>query len=116
MSKLLALLSALCTLAAEILHGRRKRAAAAQQAAITEAVHTGNAEEVTRIHTGLLKALLLGAGLTLGALGCTAKPEVVIVNPPMVPVRLIHDGTPGWWLSDALYEATLLKLNSHTNP
>lgn len=43
--------------------------------------------------------------------GCAEpKPRLLIINQPMAPIRLIHEGTPGWWLSDALYEATLLKL------
>ena len=63
----------------------------------------------------LLTALFLGllpASILLS--GCSAEPPLVIVNQPMVPVRLEHEGCPGWWLSDALYEATLLKLNELT--
>ena len=63
----------------------------------------------------LLTALFLGllpASILLS--GCSAEPPLVIVNQPMVPVRLEYEGSPGWWLSDALYEATLLKLNELT--
>ena len=59
----------------------------------------------------LLTALFLGllpASILLS--GCSAEPPLVIVNQPMVPVRLEYEGSPGWWLSDALYEATLLRL------
>ncbi|MGN0886409.1 MAG: hypothetical protein ACI4RT_05355 [Candidatus Spyradenecus sp.] len=55
------------------------------------------------IFLGLLPASILLSG-------CSAEPPLVIVNQPMVPVRLEHDGCPGWWLSDSLYEATLLRL------
>ena len=64
-----------------------------------------------------LAALSLFLGLLPASIllsGCSAEPPLVIVNQPMVPVRLEHEGCPGWWLSDALYEATLLKLNELT--
>lgn len=60
-----------------------------------------------------LAALSLFLGLLPASIllsGCSAEPPLVIVNQPMVPVRLEHEGCPGWWLSDALYEATLLRL------
>ncbi len=48
----------------------------------------------------------------LALAGCAEPPpRLFIVNQPMAPVRLIHEGAPGWWLSDALYEATLLRLD-----
>ena len=50
--------------------------------------------------------------LLLPLVGCArTSREVIYVNQPMAPVRLIHEGAPGWWLSDALYEATLLRLD-----
>ncbi len=55
----------------------------------------------------LLRVLLILLFVSLGSAGCT---ETLIVNQPMVPIRMEHDGVPGWWLSDCLYEATLLKL------
>ncbi len=115
LSKILSLLTAACSAIATILHLKRKRDAKARKEAITEAVHTGNQEAATRIHNELLKVLLLGllpASILLS--GCSAEPPLVIVNQPMVPVRLEHEGCPGWWLSDALYEQTLLKLNELT--
>lgn len=63
----------------------------------------------------LLSAIFLGllpASILLS--GCSAESPLVIVNQPMVPVRLEHEGCPGWWLSDSLYEQTLLKLNKLT--
>lgn len=87
--------------------------AKARRQTITEAVHGGDVDEVAKLHHDLLKVLVLG--LLSGALlagGCAEPtPRLIIVNQPMAPVRLIHEGTPGWWLSDALYEATLLKLD-----
>lgn len=54
-SKLLTLLSSACAALAELLHLRRKAAAKARQDAITQAVHGGDVDEVTRIHHELLK-------------------------------------------------------------
>ncbi len=56
----------------------------------------------------LLRAVLILLFFSFGMTGCT---ETLIVNQPMVPIRMEHDGVPGWWLSDCLYEATLLKLD-----
>ena len=115
LSKLITLLTSACSALAAILHIKRKRDAKARKDAISTAIHSGDAEAVTRIHNRLLKLLFLGllpASILLS--GCSAEPPLVIVNQPMVPVRLEHEGTPGWWLSDALYEATLLKLNELT--
>ena len=112
LSKILTLLTAACSALAGWLHLRRKAEAKARKEAITEAVHTGNQEAATRIHNRLLKLLFLGllpASILLS--GCSAEPPILIVNQPMVPVRLEHEGCPGWWLSDSLYEQTLLKLN-----
>lgn len=110
-TKLLSLLTAGCSALAAWLHLKRKRDAAKRKEAISTAIHSGDAEEVTRIHNRLLKLLFLGllpASILLS--GCSAEPPLVIVNQPMVPVRLEHEGCPGWWLSDSLYEATLLRL------
>lgn len=118
LSKLLSLLNHACKALAAIFRWRRKAQATARQQAITDAVHAGDADEVTKIHHNLLKILFLG--LLPGSLltgGCAEpSPRLLIVNQPMVPVRLVHDGTPGWWLSDALYEATLLRLDALTHP
>lgn len=111
-TKLLTLLTAGCSALAAWLHLKRKRDAQARKDAISTAIHAGDTEEVTRIHNRLLKLLFLGllpASILLS--GCSAEPPILIVNQPMVPVRLEHEGCPGWWLSDALYEQTLLKLN-----
>lgn len=112
-AKLLTLLTAACNALAAWLHLRRRAEAKARRQAITEAVHGGDVDEVTKLHHTLLKVLVLG--LLSGALlagGCAEPtPRLIIVNQPMAPVRLIHEGAPGWWLSDALYEATLLKLD-----
>lgn len=118
LSKILSLLNHACKALAALFHWRRKAQAKARQQAITDAVHAGDAEAVTKIHHNLLKILLLG--LLPGSLltgGCAEpQPRLLIVNQPMVPVRLEHNGTPGWWLSDALYEATLLRLDALTHP
>ena len=118
LSKLLSILHHVCKYLAGILRWRRRAQATARQQAITDAVHAGDAEAVTKIHNTLLRALLLG--LLPGSLltgGCAEpSPRLIIVNQPMVPVRMTHDGTPGWWLSDALYEATLLRLDALTHP
>lgn len=111
-AKLLTLLTAACNALAAWLHLRRRADAKARRQAITEAVHGGDVDEVAKLHHDLLKVLVLG--LLSGALlaGCAEpQPRLIIVNQPMAPVRLIHEGAPGWWLSDALYEATLLKLD-----
>ena len=64
-------------------------------------------------HLCASRALPLLLPLLLTLAGCAEpKPRLLIINQPMAPVRLIHEGTPGWWLSDALYEATLLKLDA----
>lgn len=117
LSKILSLLNHACIALAALFRWRRKAQATARQQAITDAVHAGDAEAVTKIHHTLLKALLLG--LLPGSLltGCAEpSPRLLIVNQPMVPVRMTHDGTPGWWLSDALYEATLIRLDALTHP
>lgn len=112
MAKLLTLLSTACSALAGLLHLRRKAQAKARQDAITKAVHAGDVDEVARIHHTLLKVLLLGL-LPVCLPGCAepSPPTVIYINQPMMPVRLIHEGQPGWWLSDALYEATLLRLD-----
>lgn len=108
-AKLLTLLSAACNALAAWLHLRRRAEAKARRQAITEAVHGGDVDEVTARHHDLLRLLPL---LLLPLVGCARTTrEVIYVNQPMAPVRLIHEGVPGWWLSDALYEATLLKLD-----
>ena len=64
-------------------------------------------------HSCASRAFPLLLPLLLPLAGCAEpKPRLLIINQPMAPVRLIHEGTPGWWLSDALYEATLLKLDA----
>lgn len=111
LSKLLTLLSSACAALAGWLRLRRKAAAKARQDAITQAVHGGDVDEVTVIHHTLLK--IVAFALLLPLAGCAEpKPRLLIINQPMAPIRLIHEGTPGWWLSDALYEATLLKLDA----
>ena len=54
-TKLLTLLTAACSALAAWLHLKRKRDAKARKDAISTAVHSGNAEEVTRIHHRLLR-------------------------------------------------------------
>ena len=109
LSKLLTFLTAACNALAGWLQWRRRAEAKARRQAITEAVHGGDVDEVTARHHDLLRLLPL---LLLPLVGCArTSREVIIVNQPMAPVRLIHEGAPGWWLSDALYEATLLKLD-----
>lgn len=111
LAKILTLLSSACAALARLLRLRRKAAAKARQDAITQAVHGGDVDEVTRIHHELLKVIVFALLLPLA--GCAEpKPRLLIINQPMAPIRLIHEGTPGWWLSDALYEATLLKLDA----
>lgn len=110
-AKLLTLLTAACNALAAWLHLRRRAEAKARRQAITEAVHGGDVDEVTKLHHTLLKALV--PLLLLPLVGCAEpQPRLIIVNQPMAPVRLVHEGAPGWWLSDALYEATLLKLDA----
>ena len=109
-AKLLTLLTAACNALAAWLHLRRRAEVKARRQAITEAVHGGDVDEVAKLHHTLLKVLALG--LLLPLVGCARTTrEVIYVNQPMAPVRLVHEGAPGWWLSDALYEATLLKLD-----
>lgn len=114
LSKIISILNHAFNALAGILRWRRRAQATARQQAIEGAVHAGDVDEVTKIHHNLLKVLLLG--LLPGSLltgGCAEpSPRLLIVNQPMVPVRMTHDGTPGWWLSDALYEATLLRLDA----
>lgn len=108
-AKLLTFLTAACNALAGWLQWRRRAEAKARRQAITEAVHGGDVDEVTARHHDLLRLLPL---LLLPLVGCARTTrEVIIVNQPMAPVRLIHEGSPGWWLSDALYEATLLRLD-----
>lgn len=108
--KILTLLSSACNALAGWLQWRRRADAKARRQAITEAVHGGDVDEVTKLHHTLLK--VLAPLLLLPLIGCARTTrEVIIVNQPMAPVRLIHEGAPGWWLSDALYEATLLRLD-----
>ena len=118
LSKILSLILHACKALAALFRWRRKAQATARQQAITDAVHAGDAEAVTKIHHNLLKALLLGLLPAASLLAGCAEPSsrLIIVNQPMVPVRMTHDGTPGWWLSDALYEATLLRLDALTHP
>ena len=109
-AKLLTLLTAACNALAGWLQWRRRAEAKARRQAITEAVHGGDVDEVTARHHTLLKVIAFA--LLLPLVGCAEpQPRLIIVNQPMAPVRLIHEGAPGWWLSDALYEATLLKLD-----
>ncbi len=107
MKKLLTILSTACTALTAFFKWQRTR----KREAISKAVHTGDTETVTKHHHDLLM-LFLSLFLMLGLTACVGcvRERLVIVNEPMVPVRLYHDGEPGWWLSDALYEATLLKL------
>ena len=55
LSKILSLLTAACSALAAWLHLKRKRDAKARKDAISTAIHSGNAEEVTRIHHRLLR-------------------------------------------------------------
>lgn len=55
LAKILTLLSSACAALAGLLRLRRKAAAKARQDAITQAVHGGDVDEVTRIHHELLK-------------------------------------------------------------
>lgn len=110
LNKILTLLQGLCN----ALAWWRKRARKKEREAISQAVHTGDEKEVTKIHHDLLRLLIFsvtGLGLTM-SVGCLNE-KVIVVNEPMVPVRMSHNGASGWWLSDALYEATLLKLNAY---
>lgn len=93
---------------------RRRAQTQARKKAIEGAVRSGDRDAVTRIHNDLLRSLLLAAvpALSLLGSGCAAKERLVVVNQPMVPVRMEHGGSPGWWLSDSLYEATLLRLDA----
>ncbi len=108
--KLLTILSTACTALTAFFKWKRTK----KREAISEAVHSGDTEAVTKHHHDLLLLflpLLLMLGLT-ACVGCVRE-KLVIVNQPMAPVRLYHEGEPGWWLSDALYEATLLKLEEN---
>lgn len=110
LNKILTLLQGLCN----ALAWWRKRSHKKAREAISQAVHTGDEQEVTKIHHDLLRIGIL-AVISLGMLstvGCLNE-KVIVVNEPMVPVRMSHNGASGWWLSDALYEATLLKLNAY---
>ena len=104
MQKLLTILATACTALTAFFKWKRQK----KREAISEAVHTGDTEAVTKHHHHLLK--LLAVSCLLWATSGCVREKVVIVNEPMAPVRLYHEGEPGWWLSDALYEATLLKL------
>ena len=110
MNKLLTILSTACTALTALFKWRRTR----KREAIRHAVRGGDTETVTKHHHDLLM-LFLPLFLMLGLTACVGcvRERLVIVNEPMVPVRLYHEGTPGWWLSDALYEATLLKLEEN---
>lgn len=113
MKKLLSLITSLCALAAGWLQARRAK----RRRAISEAIRTGDGEAVTKHHHDLLKLLVISTCFVATAHcggGCTRE-KLVIVNEPMVPVRLEYNGKPGWWLSDSLYEATLLKLEEERN-
>lgn len=108
MKKILTILATLCTALSGLLQWRRSR----HREALSEAIHSGDTETVTKHHHHLLKVLAVSGILVVTAHcggGCTRE-KLVIVNEPMAPVRLYYEGTPGWWLSDTLYEATLLKL------
>ncbi len=54
-AKLLTLLTAACNAFAGWLHWRRRAEAKAHRQAITEAVHAGDVDEVTKLHHELLK-------------------------------------------------------------
>lgn len=103
LKKLLTILASALTLTSALLARKRRQT----RAEISQAVHTGDQDAVTKHHHDLLKVVIL-VGL-FGLSGCV-KERVVVVNQPMVPVPMEYNGTPGWWLSNALYEATLLKL------
>lgn len=105
--KLLTILATACSALTAFFKWRRTK----KREAISEAVHSGDTEAVTKHHHDLLKVLAVSC-LLFAANGCTRE-KLVIVNQPMAPVRLYHEGEPGWWLSDALYEATLLKLEEN---
>ncbi len=108
LSKILTILSSACKFFAGLVQWRRKK----HRKAISDAIHSGDVDEVTKHHHNLLRVILLLLVVS-GGQGCT---ETLIVNQPMVPIRMEHDGVPGWWLSDCLYEATLLKLDALQNP
>lgn len=108
LAKLLSSLNHLGNALAGLLRLRRK----AKRDALFRAIHAGDVDEVTKAHHDLLLAFAVLLG-TIAIAGCAAR--TTVVNQPMTPVRLIHEGTPGWWLSDCLYEATLLKLEEHTH-
>lgn len=77
---------------------------------ITEAVHNGKEDDVARIHNELLELVLIVIIPVTMIVGCSTKPDVVYVNEPMRPYRMVREGVNGWWLSDSLYEATLTRL------
>ncbi len=109
LSKLLTILSSACTFVAGLLRLRRKK----HRQAISDAVHKGDSDAVMKHHHNLLRVILVLLVVS-GGQGCVT--ETLYVNQPMVPIRLEHNGIPGWWLSDSLYEATLLKLDALQNP
>lgn len=105
--KLLTILATACSALTAFFKWKRTK----KREAISEAVHTGDTEAVTKHHHHLLKVLAVSFIVaTAHCGGGCVREKLVIVNEPMAPVRLYHEGEPGWWLSDALYEATLLKL------
>lgn len=78
--------------------------------AISEAVRSGDEDDVARIHNNLLKLALIAIIPITMTIGCSTKPDVVYVNEPMRPYRMVRDGVNGWWISDTLYETTLTRL------
>lgn len=120
MRKLLTVLQSVCNCISSVVQWRRKQ----RRKAISKAVHEGDTETVTQIHHDLLSVFfavmmtvivpIASYGSLICLSGCVRE-RVRVVNQPMVPVRMTHEGVEGWWLSDALYEATLLSLERKTN-
>ncbi len=108
-NKILTILSSACKFVAGLVQWKRKK----RRQAISDAVHSGDVDEVTKHHHNLLRAILIILFVSFGMTGCVT--ETLYVNQPMTPIRMEHNGIPGWWLSDCLYEATLLKLDSLQN-
>lgn len=113
-SKILSLLQSLC----KAIAWWHERGEKKEREAISEAVHTGDAEKVDALNQEILKESLrllpLGffLGMSLFLPGCSFT-RTVYVPDSAKAVPMEHEGVPGWWEPNSLYEAKLLILHEH---